>query len=888
SNRKKRQAAQKHECSSSRWPATATVPGPAQDRRVQEVRQRAASSGVGRSFPRAEEGQGRGTKSFVESDDEATATQVTTTPPTPPDRTLSTPRGPPLAASPPPPPSPERGARAAIRGRRYGAGKRGCSVRLRHRRPLARFPFRRGRPPLDPELSSEQRFETATSMGLFKTKKARGGAFPSSADDRGVPGTSKAGGVRSLPSLPSSPFGKRGKKKKLRSKLPGRGAYEESLEESPEEDRERKAPEAQRPEARRDEDSGGGGGGGGDRACVPRSISAPSREAGSPLPPLPVTPGRDGAKGGAAEEEEDSIGSPCEAVRRSRRRTPATKGGDDGADDGAGDGDDAPRAPNPTAAHLRRCARALAPEASPDTGADAPSRALRHLFALSEDGGDKGARRIAMVRDGGGDGDGGDGANGGEGEGEEGGAERASSSLVPSLLSFLRRCPRDSSEQYLALLVLNNLSIPRTNKRPVAYTHGGARTLGRLLCEDPGCHLLAIVLVNLTFGDAELNRDLVEDGEAQLVEGLAYAFRLASLSARRLASLGPVPLTDADGAPREPRDLLASLDASLAEGPSPNDDDEEGDDADDEGGPFPETARWCLGAIKNLTRPGRLASLQGEEGGEEAEEDGALQATRATLDAGVLPAMLDVLERKDGAGGGRGAFVKGWQPNSAPDAALYALMHMASAPRVRERMRREGRTRAEGGTTEATIMGRCERTLAEILERGREMDGSLSPKASKRKGKGKGAAKGEEDDKEAGQARLQCLKARMALAHLLPEPPRVESSVAAALSPVRLASLLAAHEAHSLVELLSHVLAGRAKEGPGGYSSAAFSPKGVLHVLDRVLSEGGNRELFAATGCARRLNALLLGALAKYALGRKGEGEGGGGGGGAGPGATEA
>ena len=28
-----------------------------------------------------------------------------------------------------------------------------------------------------------------------------------------------------------------------------------------------------------------------------------------------------------------------------------------------------------------------------------------------------------------------------------------------------------------------------------------------MLCEEPGCHLLAIVIVNLTFGDEELNRD---------------------------------------------------------------------------------------------------------------------------------------------------------------------------------------------------------------------------------------------------------------------------------------------------------------------------------------------------------------------------------------------
>ena len=98
--------------------------------------------------------------------------------------------------------------------------------------------------------------------------------------------------------------------------------------------------------------------------------------------------------------------------------------------------------------------------------------------------------------------------------------------LIPALLSFLRRCPRDSSEQYLSLLVLNNLSIPQSNKRIIALECGGAKLLGRMLCEDPGCHLLAIVIVNLTFGDAELNRDLLSmggGGEVQLVDCLGYA-----------------------------------------------------------------------------------------------------------------------------------------------------------------------------------------------------------------------------------------------------------------------------------------------------------------------------------------------------------------------------
>ena len=50
------------------------------------------------------------------------------------------------------------------------------------------------------------------------------------------------------------------------------------------------------------------------------------------------------------------------------------------------------------------------------------------------------------------------------------------------------------------------------NKRAIALQHGGAKTLSRMLCEDPGCHLLVIIIVNLTFGDLELNRDLLTMG----------------------------------------------------------------------------------------------------------------------------------------------------------------------------------------------------------------------------------------------------------------------------------------------------------------------------------------------------------------------------------------
>ena len=80
------------------------------------------------------------------------------------------------------------------------------------------------------------------------------------------------------------------------------------------------------------------------------------------------------------------------------------------------------------------------------------------------------------------------------------------------------------------------------------------------------------------------------------------------------------------------------------------------------------------------------------------------------------------------------------------------------------------------------------------------------------------------------------------------------------------ATTLADHETHSIVDLLSHCLQGRAKEGPGGYSAATFTLKGALHVVKCILSEPKNREMFASTINGSRLNALLLKAVAQYSL----------------------
>lgn len=73
-----------------------------------------------------------------------------------------------------------------------------------------------------------------------------------------------------------------------------------------------------------------------------------------------------------------------------------------------------------------------------DTSGEQSARALRMLFSLSEHSTTENNRAIMVQGFGG--------------------------RLIPVLLDFLQQCERSSSEQYLALLVLNNVSIPAENK----------------------------------------------------------------------------------------------------------------------------------------------------------------------------------------------------------------------------------------------------------------------------------------------------------------------------------------------------------------------------------------------------------------------------------------
>jgi hypothetical protein len=86
---------------------------------------------------------------------------------------------------------------------------------------------------------------------------------------------------------------------------------------------------------------------------------------------------------------------------------------------------------------LENIPQLLADIKSTDDSGDKPARALRMLFSLSEHADNSNRTHMVTV----------------------------ATQLVPILLEYLQQCARGSSEQYLALLVLNNISIPSPNKR---------------------------------------------------------------------------------------------------------------------------------------------------------------------------------------------------------------------------------------------------------------------------------------------------------------------------------------------------------------------------------------------------------------------------------------
>jgi hypothetical protein len=340
-------------------------------------------------------------------------------------------------------------------------------------------------------------------------------------------------------------------------------------------------------------------------------------------------------------------------------------------------------------------------ESAVSTSAERPKRALRMLFALSKQRFHR--NRIEMVH-------------------RPHEQQQEDRSLVPTLLQFLNRCQPNSNEQHMALLVLNNISIPLENKRVSRWSHhfyhrlsarlhltfrdpsqvialdrGGAKILARLLCEEPSCHLLAIILVNLTFAGIDLRRQLLNDdpttpssknrkhernnnrdtldqfAPVALVESLAFALRVATLTKEehqdRMATIEECcenaneTYTTADRL-----SILMAEDQRLRQqdGPQHRHASVISPMTPPSHQLYPDTARWCLAALRNLTRP--------------CESANAAHILVQSSAFSMILQFISIFDR-DGEPVNEPQF---WDSNSVQDTALSIIMNLSACPLSRE------------------------------------------------------------------------------------------------------------------------------------------------------------------------------------------------------------
>jgi hypothetical protein len=512
---------------------------------------------------------------------------------------------------------------------------------------------------------------------------------------------------------------------------------------------------------------------------------------------------------------------------------------------------------------------------SRDPGGERTSRTLRKLFAVSQIAANPESRN-------------------------EDSTGLFNGGLIPALLAFLGRCERGSSEQSTALLILNNLSIPEENKRAIAIDFDGAKILCLLLVEDPSNHLVAIVLVNLTFADPELRSTLVsQGGDVQLIESLSFALRVASLTRDEYAMRRPRtecdPVYDDERASmflvtllaedlRQPSSLEAySKPLRSVRVPAPGLQ------------LYPETVRWCLAALKNLTRPTTdptaacslikvgivphiLEFLRVDSQGESCTFDrepilveslpvvrlgsSYSRSTNKSLcdasnsrcsfarrcsrthesstcdsDSNETPVPSDPeAETSDCFSSWNSPAA--WDDKSAQDAALFIILNLSTFPLARDYIREIDAVRHLFAITASETKPSCGRrhTTAEAL------------------------------------SDFQRLKARMALSYLLgsdgPFDFKKHRGIGKKViyaSRDDIALMVHETEVTRIVELLANTIHRRSKTGAGGYSAATFSTKHVLLGLRRLLAGYENQVKMADT-LAPQINSLLLKAVAIHAF----------------------
>ena len=455
---------------------------------------------------------------------------------------------------------------------------------------------------------------------------------------------------------------------------------------------------------------------------------------------------------------------------------------------------------------------------------------------------------------------------------------------------------------YLALLVLNNLCIPNDNKRYIAFQCHGVDIICHLLCYDPSCRMLAIVLVNLTFGtNAQFQHDLLFQNETnsdtELLSSLAYVLRVASLTRDEHDTRQRLFMKEAheifswdsrhntlavDSTSREQQlnALLVFDRYGVCTKSWPTHSEQM----------YPDTARWCICALHHLTRPSLQYTSTDSHQYDTAQSvkhhqyksSAAMALTRTNIVQHLLCCIRigtihDVIQRPNGSNPRFASALichtsndpqilsdnlitvfndpSTWVKETSQDAALFVIMNISIDP--------NGRKYLLGHDIDTVHL------LASIADSyhtctGTSDTGFVATQA---------VPSTKHKDTDAIKIKqFQCVKARMALSYLVgsqghygQEKTRVGKWVKDYILDRQVLTMKDPFEAEHLIDMLAHSMYRRTKDGPGGYSGTTFRIKYVVWAIRSLLTQPDNQEMFAGNGM-EVLNALLIKILALRAI----------------------
>jgi hypothetical protein len=495
-----------------------------------------------------------------------------------------------------------------------------------------------------------------------------------------------------------------------------------------------------------------------------------------------------------------------------------------------------------------------------DVTCDQATRALRGLFALSEQ---KPATildpKIKMIRVG-------------------------DFRLVPVLFDFLDRCLIENQRssvkaaEYLALLVLNSISIPMENKRLIALEYGGTGVLCKLLLKDPSCHMAAIILANLTFSSSGLRVDLVRAetlAKVPLIPTLAYVLRVSSLSPIEYDAIINDPIFSTSITPQERLTYILDLERKRSQTMMSLSLESQDDLV------YYESTRWCLCVLQNLLRPTkeshyaahsmirsgilshilRFILIPELNTNDTDIDERNISNSMSTCSDDTIPTSDPVQQHSQLNTMTISNQPSRWMSQLSQDAALFIVMNLSTVASVVEYLLHETDTVD---------------TIVPIIHFHRKIVRNNSTVAST-----------EENDKTVSE--FQCLKARMTLAYLIAshgyfgQKKRARTAVAAGdgmnnrqdksyTRPLVISHRIRSYliladesEISCFIELVSNSLHQKSKSGPGGYLSIMFNVKYVLYALRCFLTQDKNQIMIGSSKHCMKLNTLLLKVIAIHA-----------------------